>query len=289
VAASERRPRRYAVLDVFTEVPLAGNALAVVLDGDGLDEATMLRFARETRLAETTFVQSSPAPEADYRNRIFTVVEEVPFAGHPSLGTAVAVARASDLTEASYTQDTGAGLQPVTVRVLGELAHASVLQRPPELGPELEPGTGVEAVGLDRGAAHPDMPPQVASTGLPTLIVPVADEDAVSRAAPRFPAVDELLGDVGAQTLYLVAIDPGQRSARARMFSPLVREGEDPATGSAAGPLCAYAARHAGVDGLEVSQGVEIDRPSRLVCELEGDRVRVGGGVVPVVEGTVLL
>src|SRR5688572_29305186 len=101
--------RRVAFLDVFAERPLAGNGLAVVGDADGLSEEVMLAFARETRLSETTFVQSAGADGADYRNRIFTVEQEIPFAGHPTLGTAVAVARWRGLEQADFVQETHAG------------------------------------------------------------------------------------------------------------------------------------------------------------------------------------
>ena len=103
---------RIAWLDVFAERPLAGNALAVVDDADDVDDEAMLAFAKEMDLSETTYVQSADAEGADYRNRIFTVATELPFAGHPSLGTAVAVARWRGLDEASFTQQTPAGLQP---------------------------------------------------------------------------------------------------------------------------------------------------------------------------------
>lgn len=281
--------RPYAVLDVFTDTRLAGNALAVVGDGDGLDDQTMQRFARETRLAETTFVQSPTANGADYLNRIFTVVEEVPFAGHPSLGTAVAVARARGERDANYVQQTGAGLQPVDVRATEGGAYASVLQEPAVFGAELDPAPVMAAVGLDPADAHPHLPPQVVSTGLPTLVAPVAHGASVSRASPRFEAIDALLGPLDAQNLYLAHHEAGAGSVRARMFSRLVVEGEDPATGSAAGPLCAYLAERSVATRVEIAQGVEIGRPSRLVAELEDGRVRVGGDVVVVVEGRVTL
>src|SRR3954454_7696256 len=114
-------------LDVFTDRRLTGNGLAVVHDADGLDDATMQDFARETRLSETTFVQTATQDGADYRNRIFMPTQELPFAGHPSLGTAVAVALARGESEARYVQQTGAGLQPIDVRVEGPRAEASML------------------------------------------------------------------------------------------------------------------------------------------------------------------
>lgn len=282
-----RRP--YTVLDVFTDRRLAGNALAVVHDADGLDAETMLRFARETRLSETTFVQSATAEGANYRNRIFTIVEEIPFAGHPSLGTAVAVARARGDTEAQYVQETGAGLQPVGVRVRGDGAYASVLQEPAFFGPELDAAAVLAAVGLEPTAAEPDLPPQIVSTGLPALVVPVREAVAVSRAAPDFAALDALLAPHDTLNLYLAHPDRAAGRARARMFSRLVQEGEDPATGSAAGPLCAYLEDRLGVTRVEIDQGLEMGRPSRLVAEVEAGRVRVGGGVVIVVDGEVTL
>src|ERR671914_1960986 len=104
--------RPYTLLDVFTDTPLAGNGLAVVHDADGVPDEVMLAFARETRLVETTFVQAATVPGADYRNRIWTVGEEVPFAGHPSLGTAVAVALARGALEVGYRQQAIAGVPP---------------------------------------------------------------------------------------------------------------------------------------------------------------------------------
>ncbi len=289
MSAPRRKRLRYTVLDVFTDAPLAGNALAVVHDADAIDDDTMQRFARETRLSETTFVQSATAEGADYRNRIFTIRAEVPFAGHPSVGTAVAVARARGQTEAEYVQQTGAGLQSVAVRDLGELAHASVLQEPAWMGPEVDAGDALAAVRLEESAADPGLTPQVVSTGLPTLIVPVREEPALQRAAPDLPAVERVHDGAGALSFYLAYCEPDEGRARARMFSAYVSDGEDPATGSAAGTLCAYLAERCGSSRVELTQGVEMGRPSRLVCELEGDRVRVGGGVVAVVDGEVAI
>jgi trans-2,3-dihydro-3-hydroxyanthranilate isomerase len=280
--------RPYRVLDVFTDRPLAGNQLAVVHDADGLSDETMAAFARETRLAETTFVQSAEAGEADYRNRIFTVAGEIPFAGHPSLGTAVAVALADGKKEASYVQQTGAGLQPVEVRENGECWSASMLQEPATFGPEVNPSHVMAAVGLLTGDAHHELTPQVVSTGLPTLIALVLDRAAIPRAAPDFDLVDHLLAGCGAENLYIAWHD-GAGAAHARMFTHLVEGGEDPATGSAAGPLCAYLDAHGRGRKLEITQGVEMGRPSRLLAEVDGDRVRVGGEVTPLIEGTVSL
>jgi trans-2,3-dihydro-3-hydroxyanthranilate isomerase len=248
----------------------------------------MAAFARETRLSETTFVQTATADGADYRNRIFTVAGEIPFAGHPSLGTAVAVAAARGEAEARYVQETGAGLQPIDLRIEGDVAHASMLQEPAELGPELDPRHVLAAIGLVQGEAHRELPPQVVSTGLPTLIAPVLEVACVARATPDFDLIDALAEEHGFSNFYVVC-PHGPKEVRARMFTRLVHGGEDPATGSAAGPLCAYLAEHGVSERVEISQGVEIGRPSRLLAEMEDGRPRVGGDVVRVIDGTVLL
>ena len=284
----ERRRYPYAVLDVFTDRPLHGNGLAVVQDADGLDDDAMQSFARETRLSETTFVQASARKGADYRNRIFTVRKEVPFAGHPSLGTAVAVARSRGAGQATFVQETGAGLQPVDVRLDGDSAYASMLQEPPSFGPEVDALHVLAAVGLVPGDAHRDLPPQVVSTGLPTLVTPVATARCVADAKPDFELLDALAARHGADNIYLVCLHE-EGPVRARMFTSFVEGGEDPATGSAAGALSGYLAEHGRETRIEISQGVEIGRPSRLMAVMEGDRPRVGGSVVSVIDGAVSL
>ena len=245
-------------------------------------------FARETRLAETTFVQTPDRDGAHYRNRIWTVAGEVPFAGHPSLGTAVAVAEARGESAAAYVQQTGAGLQPIDVRRDGDQWTASMLQEPATFGPEIEPHHVMAAAGLLPADAHRELRPRTVSTGLPTLVALVRGEAAVATAAPDFALVETLLAGCSAVNLYLAWSD-GKEGARARMFTRLVDGGEDAATGSAVGPLCAYLHAHGVASRVEVSQGVEMGRPSTLLAEVEGDRVRVSGGVVVVIRGEVTL
>jgi trans-2,3-dihydro-3-hydroxyanthranilate isomerase len=285
---------RYTLLDVFTATPLEGNALAVVHDADELDEPTMLALARETRLSETTFVQRAHVAGADYRNRIWTVERELPFAGHPSLGTAVAVARAehgasSEPRSARYVQQTGAGLQPIDVRLHdAHTAHASMLQEPAVYGQELPRWEIVKAIGLTPEHADRALPPQLVGSGLTQLIVPLRDFDALARARPDWAAVRALLSAHGATVLYAAVCDPTNERARARSFVSAA-VGEDPATGSAAGPLCAYLAKRAGTTALTIEQGIEMGRPSRLETAMEGERPRVGGDVVVVVDGALNL
>ena len=289
--------RRVTFLDVFAARPLAGNGLAVVDDADGVPDRVMHAYARETRLSETTFVQAATEDGADYRNRIWTPGEELPFAGHPTLGTAVAVARWRGADEASFVQQIGAGLQPVEARrdgqtaSGGELWHASMLQEPVSFGDELDPAAAMAAAGLEPGDAHPDVPPRIASTGVAHAIAPLADGSALDRVVPDYPAIDRLIGPLDAVTLYVCWWDPDRDAAegRARAFSRIVEMGEDPATGSAAGPLCAYLAERGVREQLTLSQGSEMGRPSTLVTRMDGERVRVSGAVVPLVDGTIEL
>ena len=277
-------------LDVFTATPLTGNQLAVVHDADEIDDATMLAFARETRFSETTFVQTATAPGADYRNRIWTMPGEIDFAGHPSLGTAVAVARVRGVQQASYVQQTHAGNQPVEVRLDGDAARASMLQEPPTFGPEPASDEVMATAGLQAVDAHPDLPAQVVSTGAVQLIAPLRGRDALERVTVDVHALRRLIEPLRAVVLYLVAVDPDVGSAHARAFFPGVNELiEDAATGSAAGPLLAYLHERVGTRSLTIRQGDEIGRPSRLDCTWAQDRPRVAGDVVIVGDGHVSL
>ncbi len=283
-----RRPITW--LDVFTRTPLTGNGLAVVHDADGLSDETMLAFARETRLSETTFVQSATDDRADYRNRIWTMAGELPFAGHPSLGTAVAVAHARGKSQAAFVQETGAGLQPVDVTFDGAIARASMLQEPATFGVRPAVADVMTAAGLSTDSADPDLRPQTVSTGLAHVIAPVRADALAAAKPPDRAALAALLEPLGAIVLYLAALQPAAGTARARGFF-LDPAGiiEDPATGSAAGPLLAYVREYTGTQALTVQQGAEIGRPSVIDCSWEDDRPRVAGDVVIVADGHVSL
>ena len=275
-------PRRLTWLDVFTDTPLAGNGLAVVHDADGLDDERMQAFARETRLSETTFVQAPPddagageaarpstalpeaGPPPDYVNRIWTLAGEMRFAGHPSLGTAVAVAAARGRASARLVQQTPAGRQSVDVEPAGSTARlwrASMLQEPAGFGERLEAAPLLAAVGLPPEAAHPALPFQVVSTGTPHVMAPLRAPDALAEVRPDSGLLRPLLAP---QTvLYLCAVDSAAGTARARGVL-LDHEGaafEDPATGSAAGPLLAYLNVRTGLERLTVAQGAEMAAP----------------------------
>jgi len=282
--------RRLTWLDVFTSRPLTGNGLAVVHHADGIDDATMLAFARETKLSETSFVQTATEPGADYRNRIWTIVSELPFAGHPSLGTAVAVAHARDEREAHYVQQTGAGLQGIDVELGSSgVARASMLQEPAVFGDEIDRGRIFGALGLQASDGHPELPPQVVSTGLAHLMIPVRDEGVLNRVRPEPASLTALLDELGVVCGYVAAHEPANDAAHARGY--FAADGmivEDPATGSAAGPLCAYLHARTGAQRVDVVQGEAMGRPSRMLCEA-GERVRVAGDVVVLAEGEIEL
>src|SRR4051794_25326311 len=157
----------------------------------------MTRFARETRLSETSFVQS-PEAGGHYRHRIFMPTGEIPFAGHPSLGTAVAVARVRGKRKVTYVQETQAGNQPIDVEVDGDRARASMLQEPPVFGDELDPEEVLGALGLDGDDADPRLPVQVVSTGVPQLIACVRAASSLKRLYPDHRVIERLLGMHGA-------------------------------------------------------------------------------------------
>jgi trans-2,3-dihydro-3-hydroxyanthranilate isomerase len=275
-------------LDVFTATPLTGNPLAVVHEADDLDERMMEAFARETNLSETTFVQTATDDDADYRNRIWMPHRELDFAGHPSLGTAVAVAHLRGEREARYVQQTRAGLQPIDVRFDGDVAHASMLQGAATFGPELDPEPVLGAVGLSAADADPEVPCQIVSTGQSQLLAVVRDPGLLTQVEPDARGVEAILARHGALVLYLAA--PGRHAAHARGF--FVSDGvlrEDPATGGAAGPLMAHLHARTGAERCSIVQGVQMGRPSELECSIEGDRVRVGGSVVVLADGKLAL
>lgn len=295
MGSSRPKPRPWYWLDVFTDRPLAGNGLAVVLEADGLGSETMLAFAREVGLSETTFVQTPVVGEADYLNRIWTVGGEIPFAGHPSLGTAVAVAIDSigrdptgSGTDFTFRQQTAAGIQQVTA-VFGEGGwQASVHQEVAAFGETFARDRVARALGLGPERMDPELSCQIVSTGLPALLAPVADLDALADCRPDFEALRELDGSPSLN-LFAFVHERGSRTVRARCFGADLAGIEDPATGSAAGPLVAYLQDCLDISRITVEQGVEMGRPSRIEARIEAGRPLVSGGVVLLGSGEILL
>lgn len=292
-------------VDVFTDRALSGNALAVVLDADGLDGETMQAVAGETNLSETAFVLSPIDPEADYKIRIFTPNRELPFAGHPSVGTAFTLfheGRLGSLGDGlTVRQEVGIGVLPIGISPPADDPLITMTQGKPELLARMEDmallskGLGCCATDL----ASSGMVPRVSSTGLRQLMVPIAGVEALSTLAPDLTVLAEIERDLDITGISAFAIESPDR-VRVRFFSPTSGILEDPATGSAAGALGAYLAGEEILDvedgeaRLTVSQGTEIGRPSRIEVTVGvGDGapawVKVGGRCVTVLRGRLSL
>jgi trans-2,3-dihydro-3-hydroxyanthranilate isomerase len=286
-------------LDVFSSQPLQGNALAVFTDARGLSSDDMQALARETNLSETTFVLPRDAAierERGVRVRIFTVEEELPFAGHPTLGTAFVLRGDGGAPE--VVLDLDVGRVPVRFEArAGEPAFGEMTQVDPAFGAVHDPGEVARALGLTPADLDPTLPVQAVSTGLSFVVTPLR-----SLAALRSLRIDAARGDawlrrVGSKFFYFVAReteDPGAR-LHARM---IFYGGEDPATGSAAGCAAAWMVKHglaAPGERVVIEQGLEMRRPSRIF--VRADRasdgrvvhVRVGGHAVEVMRGEVAL
>jgi trans-2,3-dihydro-3-hydroxyanthranilate isomerase len=290
---------RFHIVDVFAEERYAGNPLAVVRDAADLDTATMQRIAHEFGFSETTFVVSDPqASEPGVRVRIFTPAEEMPFAGHPTLGTAWVIREhLARGRPAALPLALGVGRVPVAFEAAeeGELAW---LEAPPiRLGATLEPAQIAPALGLAATDLAADLPAQHVLAGIQFVHVPLASVAAVSRARLDPEACLPLAAAGFPTALYWFAREAeGALRARMQWFARddaarSVRE--DPATGSAAACLGAYLLAHGGQDvALRIAQGVELGRPSLLRLEARGGtagpRIRVGGRVVEVARGELL-
>jgi trans-2,3-dihydro-3-hydroxyanthranilate isomerase len=251
----------YDIVDVFTDRAFAGNPLAVVHRARTLTPRQMQTIAQEFGLSETAFTMPSTTAHASYKLRIFTPARELPFAGHPSIGAAWAMAFADMIRPGDAVQECGAGLLPIHVDATG----ARVTGGAPDVGPDL-PGAELAAtVGLGADDLDPDLPAGVAGAGVPFAFLPVRP-DAVARAVPDLGAV--AAATAGQTGLVVAAVDRDERTAHVRMFGPQVGVAEDPATGSAGVALGVFlGARKVLPDGgttVTVLQGAEIGRPSRL-------------------------
>ena len=305
---SEQRLLKFYQADVFTEDPFGGNPVAVFPDAHGLADHQLQQIAREMNLSETVFVLPPTDPAAVVRLRIFTPTQEIPFAGHPVLGTFYVLAQLGLIAATDgitrVMQECNIGLFPVELHAQeGVLTHVVMTQPKPEfLGPvdameDLYKIAG--ALGLAKYAIT-DMkwPIEVVSTGLPVLIVPVRTLTAVRSIQPNASAIMDICSRFGANGIMVfttMTVEPSS-TVHARMFAPSIGILEDPATGSASGALGAYLVQKGVVDvapttDIIVEQGYEIERPSQIFVRVESDddiikTVKVGGQCVMVVEGT---
>lgn len=270
----------YVIADVFTTERLSGNPVAVYLDGSGFDAARMQRIAREMNLSETVFVLPAER-DGDVRVRIFTPVNELPFAGHPTLGTAIVLADDRD----TLSMETAMGTVPFRYDRSRPGALAATMRQPvPTWEPYAESAHLLAALGV----ADPTLPVEVYRNGPRHVYVGLPDVAALSALAPDHRALAEHL-DVAAN-----CFTGDGTTWRARMFSPAYGVVEDAATGSAAGPLAVHLARHGVIPfgkTIDIWQGVEMGRPSlmRATAWGEGDRVElveVTGSAVVVARGT---
>jgi trans-2,3-dihydro-3-hydroxyanthranilate isomerase len=305
------REYRFFQVDVFTELIFGGNPLAVFVEADGLSDGEMQQIARELNLSETAFVLPPTDESADVRVRFFTPSTELPFAGHPTIGTHVVLAQEGYyLIEGPITriwQQVGIGVLPVDLIADAEehIHRAVMTQGKPRFGATLDdPALLAGAMGLHTGDIRADLPTQVVSTGLSTLFIPLASLSAVQRIqlnVPVFNQVCRSLGVTSAEPFALETLDAAHH-VHARNFGPLLGVFEDPATGSSGGALGAYLVYHGAVELSEpttyivIEQGYEINRPSLIEVEVDSraegrtlDEVRVGGQVVRVLEGVLRL
>jgi trans-2,3-dihydro-3-hydroxyanthranilate isomerase len=306
--AKELRRLPFVQLDVFSSRIFEGNPLAIFLDARGISDQEMQALAQEMNLAETTFIlprEAAVERERGVRVRIFTVQEELPFAGHPTLGTAFQL-RGSQLLGSQLRESRGAdeivldlnvGKVPVRFEERpGQPIFGEMTQVNPEFGEGHDREAVVRAVGLKDGDIDPSLPIQTISTGVPFTIVPLRGLEIIRNLRVDMRGSEEYLERAGGKFFYFVSretVDPAARLHARMMFY----NGEDPATGSAAGCAAAWMVAHGVAQPDErvlIEQGVEMKRPSRIFVRAsrQDDRVvnvRVGGNVVEVLRGEVSL
>jgi trans-2,3-dihydro-3-hydroxyanthranilate isomerase len=298
-------PFSYLHYDVFTEQPLLGNQLAVFTDARGLDTALMQRISREMNFSESTFILPAERPDTDIRMRIFTPWNEMPMAGHPTIGSTFALAKSGVITPGAKRFVFGLNIGPTPVDLEwanDALSFAWMTQRPPTFGPIVSQRDVVaSALGLEAKDLA-DLPVQEVSCGLPFLFVALRDHQTVDRATSDIAGFRRLCDACGLDLpIFLFALGGPSPSdtVYSRMFAPDFGIIEDPATGGASGPLGCYLVEHGLVSGdaaehIVSSQGVAMGRASRIHVSIGGrpgaiDRVQVGGVSVLVGRGELLV
>jgi trans-2,3-dihydro-3-hydroxyanthranilate isomerase len=271
---------RFVIADVFTDTPLQGNQLGVFTDAREIPEDELQPIARELNFSETVFVYS-PTAGGHARMRIFTPVQEIPFAGHPTLGTAFVLAQPMQLGEIRL--ETGSGVVPVRLERDGPRIVFGRMEQPlPSIEP-FDAAPVLAALGVERS----ELPVEVYDNGIRHVYVALGSEEQVARLEPDFAALAKL------DTVGVNAFAGSGTRWKTRMFAPGSGVPEDPATGSAAGPLALHLARHGRIgwaEEIRIEQGAEVGRPSVLFARADGspdavERVEVGGSAVVVARG----
>ncbi|MEX5216398.1 MAG: PhzF family phenazine biosynthesis protein [Nitrospiraceae bacterium] len=304
----ERRAVQFYQADVFTDVPFGGNPVAVIPDAAGLTDLELQQIAREMNLSETVFVFPPSDPAAVVKIRIFTPTQEIPFAGHPVIGTffVLGTLKRLGLREpvTRVLQECNLGLFPVDIYAKdGNITRVVMSQPEPQFLDIVESRDDLFSLARALGMTRPQItetgwPVQIVSTGLPVMIVPVRTLTAVRSIVPDISAIAELCRQYGANGImaFSTMTVEQQATVHTRMFAPLIGIVEDPATGSASGALGAYLLQHGVVEVAPMTeiiaeQGYEIERPSRILIQVESEddaiqAVKVGGEAVMVLEGT---
>jgi trans-2,3-dihydro-3-hydroxyanthranilate isomerase len=289
----EKRFYRYRLVDVFTENALEGNGLAVFLDASGLDDLTMQKIAREMNLSETTFILPSTRAACVARVRIFTPYQEMVFAGHPTVGTSFVLLDEGLVPAGTERFALDEKVGPVPIRVVhGDRPMIWLTTPSISEGPTYDRGLCAGVLGLQT-ADLLEIPPQLLSAGNPNVYVAVRSKDAVDRASTELAQCRKLANAGQASCVFVFA--PTSEGAYSRMFAPEHGVMEDPATGSATGPLAAYMMKHGLVSNAHGTQfvseqGAKMGRRSFLHVRINGENganeIEVGGYVTPVAEGT---
>lgn len=296
----------YLHYDVFTDQPLLGNQLAVFTEAEGLDASQMQRIAREMNFSESTFIFPTERPDTDIRMRIFTPFNEMPMAGHPTIGSTFALAQTGVIKKGAKRFVFGLNIGPTPVDLEwsdGALRFGWMTQRPPTFGPIVAQRDAVAAaLGLKVEDLAEHLPVQEVSCGVPFLCVALRTHQAVDRAVSDAGGFKRLCDACGLDLpIYLFSIGgpSPEDTVYSRMFAPDFGIIEDPATGSAAGPLGCYIVHHGVVKPdpaklIQISQGVAMGRASRIAVSIEGSAtditgVKVGGTAVLVGRGELLV
>ncbi len=293
------RAYEYLVVDVFTETPFEGNQLGVFPDAQGLSDEEMQTIARELNLAETSFVLPPASPSAAARARIFTPAVEMPFAGHPTIGTAYALCALERIPAGAGSFVLEEKIGPISIRLERRAdPFMAWLKTPPiRFEAQFDRAACAAALGLGPGDLLGEAPAEVASAGNPFLFVALRDPATVDRAELEVGGIERAAPGFAANGVFVFA--PTPQGVYARMFAPMSGIREDPATGSATGPLAAYMVKHGLLEAREGArilseQGVKMRRRSHIHALLhvrDGalDYVEVGGSAVGVIEARITL